>query len=35
MQFHGDILKQNSLGTNELIKQGAIPVTNIDDFFNL
>lgn len=28
----GNITSQNSYGTNELIKEGAIPVTNIDDF---
>ena len=27
----GDITKENSYGTNELIKEGAIPVTRIDD----
>lgn len=35
MQFHGNIISLNSYGTNELIKQGAIPVTCIDDFYNL
>lgn len=33
MQFHGNIFSGQSCGTNELIKQGAIPVTNIEDFF--
>lgn len=28
----GDITHSNSYGTNDLIKQGAIPVTSIDDF---
>lgn len=31
----GSIHSENSYGTNELIKQGAIPVTCIDDFWNL
>ena len=31
----GNIYNENSYGTNELIKQGAIPVTCIDDFWNL
>lgn len=31
----GDISSENSYGTNELIKQGAIPVTSVDDFLNL
>lgn len=35
MPCHGSILNNNSYGTNELIKQGAIPVTCIDDFLNL
>lgn len=35
MPCHGSILNDNSYGTNELIKQGAIPVTCIDDFLNL
>lgn len=29
----GDISNSNSYGTNELIKEGAIPVTKIEDFF--
>ena len=29
----GDISNSNSYGTNELIKEGAIPVTEIEDFF--
>ena len=29
----GNISSVNSYGTNELIKEGAIPVTNIDDIF--
>ncbi len=33
MQFHGSIFNDNSYGTNELIKQGAIPATSIEDFF--
>lgn len=33
--YHGDIFSENSQGTNELIKEGAIPVTSIDDFLNL
>ena len=32
MLYHGNILSKQSEGTNELIKQGAIPVTSIDDF---
>ena len=32
MQFHGNISSSQSYGTNELIKQGAIPVTSIEDF---
>lgn len=32
MLFRGNILSSQSCGTNELIKQGAIPVTCIDDF---
>ena len=28
----GNITSDNSYGTNELIKEGAIPVTSIDDF---
>ncbi len=35
MLFHGNIESPNSYGTNELIKQGAIPVTSIDDFYDL
>lgn len=35
MLFLGNILNENSYGTNDLIKQGAIPVTSIDDFYNL
>lgn len=35
MLFHGSILNEYSYGTNDLIKQGAIPVTNIDDFYSL
>lgn len=31
----GNISQENSFGTNELIKQGAIPVTSVDDFKNL
>lgn len=31
----GSILSKFSEGTNELIKQGAIPVTSIDDFYTL
>ena len=31
----GNINQENSYGTNDLIKQGAIPVTSIDDFLNL
>lgn len=31
----GNIDNENSYGTNDLIKQGAIPVTSIDDFWNL
>ncbi len=31
MQFHGNITSPNSIGTNELIKQGAKLVTNIED----
>ena len=31
----GDITNPNSYGTNELIKQGAIPVTNIADILNV
>lgn len=33
--YHGNIFNENSQGTNELIKEGAIPVTSIDDFLNL
>lgn len=29
----GDISNSNSYGTNELIKEGAIPVTEIEDFY--
>ena len=29
----GNIYNNNCYGTNDLIKQGAIPVTSIDDFF--
>ncbi len=32
MRFHGNIFSRVSEGTNELIKQGAIPVTCMDDF---
>ncbi len=35
MLFHGNIESPKSYGTNELIKQGAIPVTSIDDFYDL
>jgi len=31
----GNISNENSYGTNELIKEGAIPVTSVDDFLNL
>jgi len=31
----GNIDSENSSGTNDLIKEGAIPITNIDDFDNL
>lgn len=30
----GNITNQNSFGTNELIKQGAIPVTNVEDILH-
>lgn len=33
--YHGNIFNENSQGTNELIKEGAIPVTSIDDFLKL
>lgn len=33
MQFHGNINSPNSIGTNELIKQGAKLVTNVQDIF--
>ncbi len=33
MQFHGNISSPNSIGTNELIKQGAKLVTNVQDIF--
>ncbi len=33
MLFPGNIFSQYSEGTNELIKQGAIPVTDIEDFY--
>ena len=35
MLFHGSILSKYSEGTNELIKQGAIPVTCINDFYEI
>ena len=35
MLYHGNILSQQSQGTNELIKQGAIPVTCIEDFYQI
>lgn len=31
MQFRGNITCPNSVGTNELIKQGAKLVTNMED----
>jgi len=31
----GNISNENSYGTNELIKEGAIPITSVDDFLNL
>lgn len=31
----GSIYNENSYGTNELIKEGAIPVTSVDDFLIL
>lgn len=31
MQFRGNITSPNSVGTNELIKQGAKLVTNMED----
>lgn len=34
MWFHGSILNENSQGTNELIKEGAIPITDVDDIIN-
>lgn len=33
MQFLGNINSMYSQGTNELIKQGAIPITKIEDIF--
>lgn len=33
MQFHGNITSPNSIGTNELIKQGAKLVTNMEDIW--
>ena len=35
MLCHGNILSRQSQGTNELIKQGAIPVTCIEDFYQI
>lgn len=35
MLFHGNISSKYSEGTNELIKQGAIPVTCLEDFYPL
>lgn len=35
MLFHGNIFSNYSEGTNELIKQGAIPVTTIEDFYQM
>lgn len=35
MLCHGNILSKQSQGTNELIKQGAIPVTGIEDFYQI
>jgi len=35
MQFHGNICSKKSYGTNDLIKQGAIPVTGINDFSDI
>ena len=34
-QFHGRIDIEQSQGTNELIKQGAIPVTHVEDFWEV
>ena len=34
LQSHGNILSDNSEGTNELIKQGAKCVTNIEDILS-
>lgn len=31
MLFLGNVTSKNSEGTNELIKQGAIMLTNLDD----
>lgn len=31
MQYHGNVTSPNSIGTNELIKQGAKLVTSIGD----
>lgn len=31
MQFHGNIFSSTSIGTNELIKQGAKITTNLQD----
>lgn len=33
MQFHGNITSPNSIGTNELIKQGAKLVTSMEDIW--
>lgn len=35
MPFHGSIFSKYSEGTNELIKQGAIPVTCIEDLYQI
>ena len=35
MQFRGNITSNNSEGTNNLIKEGAFLLNNIDDIFEI
>lgn len=34
LRFHGNIFAKNSVGTNDLIKEGAFLFSNINDIWN-
>lgn len=34
MQFHGNIYNKNAEGTNKLLRDGAIVLTNYEDLLN-